>query len=375
MAQDGTPWVGTLSEGVSHYDGERWVAYTSADGLADDAVTSIATTPDGTLCFGTENGISCFDGGAWNTYTTDGPADNAIPKVAVAPDGVVWVGTGTMGRFASGRGVSRFDGTWTSYTTKDGLAHDIVNTIAVGPDGVVWAGAGDPSEAGFGVSRFDGQTWTTYTQEDGLVSDGVTSIAVAPDGTVWIGTYEGLSHFDGKATWTTYLEGKTIGSAAVMPDGTLWFGASYWVGSDQRYSVYRFDPASSSTDTEAWNTYRVENPVTSVALGPDGALWLGSYGGGVLRFEEQAVSGETGTVFTVDDGLVSNYVFSIAIAPDGAVWIGTYDGVSRFHGGNWVTYTKDDGLADDHVQSIAVSPDGALWFGAASGVSRYLPSD
>ena len=35
-------------------------------------------------------------------------------------------------------------------------------------------------------------------------------------------------------------------------------------------------------------------------------------------------------VFTMGDGLAQNYVNSVAIGPDGIVWIGTNNGVSRF---------------------------------------------
>ena len=100
----------------------------------------------------------------------------------------------------------------------------------------------------------------------------------------------------------------------------------------------------------------------------DGALWFGTYEGGVSRFD-----GQTWTAYTKDDGLALNNVQAIAVASDGALWFGTYGGgVSRFDGETWTTYVVDDGLADNKVYSVAMAPDGALWFGTGKGAKNLL---
>jgi ligand-binding sensor domain-containing protein len=77
------------------FDGQAWITYTAADGLASNTVRAIAVAPDGALWFGTEGGgVSRFDGEAWNTYATvDGLASNSVLAIAFAPDGAVWFGT------------------------------------------------------------------------------------------------------------------------------------------------------------------------------------------------------------------------------------------------------------------------------------------
>jgi ligand-binding sensor domain-containing protein len=71
---------------------------------------------------------------------------------------------------------------------------------------------------------------------------------------------------------------------AVGPDGTLWFGSGDELNDLPPGSgVSRYDPVSG-----AWQTFNkydglADNDVYAIAVGPDGALWFGTWGGGVSR--------------------------------------------------------------------------------------------
>jgi hypothetical protein len=157
-------WFGT-DKGVSHFDGKTWTTFTTADGLAGDNARAIAIASDGAVWAGTGGGISRFDGQAWTAYTpADWQArvwdiDDWVTAMAVAPEGIVWVGRWgldpTMPECMVSRGVSSFDGeSWSDDKT---LSNAPVHAIAVAPDGAVWFG----TDAG--VTRFDGTAWTTYS--------------------------------------------------------------------------------------------------------------------------------------------------------------------------------------------------------------------
>ena len=79
-------------------------------------------------------GLSRYDGEDWVTYTTDdGLPGNDIYALAVDLEGSVWIST--WGK------VSRFDGeTWITWTVEDGLGGEFVWDIAVGSDGTIWLG-------------------------------------------------------------------------------------------------------------------------------------------------------------------------------------------------------------------------------------------
>jgi ligand-binding sensor domain-containing protein len=441
VAPDGAIWFGTgtypgVGWGVLQLDGEVWTAYTKEHGLIDSRVHSIAVAPDGSVCFGTESGISCFDGTAWTSYITDDVlADNYIQAITAASDGTLW--------FTSDNGVSQFDGrSWVTYRETDGLGDDFVWSITAAPDGSIWCNHivffwpdGCPA---WGVSRFDGETWAHYTENNGLVDNCIVSIAVSPDGTIWFASEGGgISHFDPAAaegeTWTSYTVVNYIDSAFVAPDGALWIatwddvrrfdgenwttyepwissvsgsithtvwpmpiaatpdGALWFAAYDEREiaGVARFGPASAEHgEAVSWTAYMTDtlanNDVESVVFAPDGALWLGTDGGGVFHF-----NGTTWRAYTEEDGLASNSVWRIVEAPNGGVWIsyGACMGVSRFvpalgsesaeqgEAGRWITYTTADGLVDNCVFDITAAADGALWFATGGGISRYMLPD
>ncbi|VAX18418.1 hypothetical protein MNBD_NITROSPINAE01-1541 [hydrothermal vent metagenome] len=57
-------------------------------------VYSVALDDSGALWFGTNGGVSRFDGEKWLTLDIhNGLFDNSVYSVATAPDGNVWVGT------------------------------------------------------------------------------------------------------------------------------------------------------------------------------------------------------------------------------------------------------------------------------------------
>lgn len=133
----------------------------------------------------------------FSTYTTaDGLADNHVSSIAVAPDGALWFGTV--------RGISRFDPVatgeaWTTYTVADGLAGDDVRTVVMAADGRMWVSSEGRCWGSDGVSYFDGETWSTL-DGSGLPEELVSALVIDQDGRVWMGTHGGgLVVFDERA--------------------------------------------------------------------------------------------------------------------------------------------------------------------------------
>jgi ligand-binding sensor domain-containing protein len=94
VAQDDSVWVGTWGGGVSHYDGETWKNFTTADGLAGNIVYSLTQDSRGHFWFGTNGGLSYYDGSAWKTFTkNEGLLENNIYAIVTTQDNDVWVGS------------------------------------------------------------------------------------------------------------------------------------------------------------------------------------------------------------------------------------------------------------------------------------------
>lgn len=86
-------WFGTWGGGASLFDGERhWMNYTVDDGLAGNLVYSMTQDNKGVMWFGTNNGVSSFDGKNWTTYR-DGLPGKHYYAIEVEDNGVVWAAT------------------------------------------------------------------------------------------------------------------------------------------------------------------------------------------------------------------------------------------------------------------------------------------
>jgi ligand-binding sensor domain-containing protein len=345
----GTMWVAT-DQGLRCFDGTTWRTYTTKDGLASNEVKAIAIDAQGRKWCGTRNGVSCFDGTTWRTYTTkDGLASNEVTAIAIDAQGRKWFGHGAQreGHELREHGVSCFDGTtWRTYTTKDGLAPGPLYAIAIDAQGRKWFGTEG------GVSCLDGTTWRTYTTKDGLASDDVDAIAFDAEGRKWVGGGNGVCCFDGRS-WRRYAmkEGQPLGISVIAFDaeGRKWFGT--W-GS----GVFCLDGTT-------WRTYTNKdglpnNFVVAIAIDAQGRKWFGT--GGVSCFD-----GTTWRTYRIEGGWEENSVNAIAVDAEGRKWFGTQGGVSCFDGTTWRTYTTKDGLASNEVMAIAIDAHGRKWFGHA----------
>ena len=121
-----------------------------------------------------------------------------------------------------------------------------------------------------------------YTINDGLSQSSVTCILQDDNHSLWIGTQDGLNRFDGKtfeifnSDETEGLESEYIKCSVKTNDGKIWFGTTNGL------TVY--DP-----EKEQFKTYSMGAvtalQIESITKDASGALWLGTMGYGVLRFD------------------------------------------------------------------------------------------
>ena len=310
--------------------------------------------------------------GTWETYTTSnsGLAGNTVRAVFVDADGVKWFGTDS--------GLSRFDGAeWTSYRSGSGdpgLAHDRVNGIAVEslePDRKLWlATSGGVSSAWLkaGGLQFD----AVYRQEDGaLPSAEVNAAAVDVYSNKWFGTDAGAASFRDGA-WGIYtrenywINNNRVKCIATDPEGTNYLGTE-----GAGVSRLRIDPVDGITAASAidwaWSGL-VSDTCYAILFAKNGHEWYGTDKGLCLHTSKN--TREDWVTYTKADGLADDFVRAIAEDPGGVKWIGTNNGVSSFNGGIWKTYRTADGLAGNTVYAIAVDFDGSIWFATDQGVSH-----
>ncbi|MBI3621068.1 MAG: hypothetical protein HY208_02615 [Nitrospirae bacterium] len=144
-------------------------------------------------------------------------------------------------------------------------------------------------------------------------------------------------------------------------------GSNLWMGTSK--GLIRFNTANGEFQT--YSPQSTEGGIVSkgiyvIRVDPKGNKWVGTYGGGLSKFD-----GTTWTRYTSSDGLGDNWIYDLLFDQSGTMWVATWSGVSVFDGTRFKTYTVKDGLADKWVYSMVLDRDGIFWFGTEAGVSRF----
>lgn len=280
-----------------------------------------------------------------NTFTRqDGLANEYVFAIGIDSQGYKWFGT-------NAGGASRYkDGEWDVYFPMHGLADYWIYAFAEQQDGIYWIGTWD------GANRVDLKTMEFSKYKDELINEWVYGLDVDSQNRVWFGTEGGVSMFDGEA-WSEWNHDDGVGAAN---EAALPVSQNTGLGTRERH-----DLSVLVGGQESYNP----NYVFSTLADTDDVIWVGTWGGGVSRYE----NGDWHNL-TMQDGLAGNIVYSIAQDRSGAYWFGTNRGISRYAGGKFSNYDAESGLPGNHVYAIAVTEGDDIWVGTRSGVARLTPA-
>jgi hypothetical protein len=127
-------------------------------------------------------------------------------------------------------------------------------------------------------------------------------------------------------------------------------------------------------DGISWTVYNTfnsglpDNRVYAIAIDEQGNKWIGTFGGGVAKFD-----GFNWTVYNRSNSILpSNYILAIAIDNQGNKWIGTSGGLVKFDGVNWTVYkSSNSDLPYNWVRAIAIDEKGNKWIGTSDGLAKF----
>ena len=194
-------WIGGRGGGLTHFDGEHFVSYTTKDGLSNNFVTAIHRTSDGTLWIGTDGGgMNSFRNGKFKAHPVlNGSTANVVYGLTSDPDGTLWIAT-------RGDGLGRLrGGEFTMYNGRQGLPDDSIFGVINDRLGHLWMSSNkgifsvekkqlDQLDAG----SIKKMTAGVYGTADGMKNrecDGGFQPAVwrMRDGRLWFPTTDGVS--------------------------------------------------------------------------------------------------------------------------------------------------------------------------------------
>ena len=332
--------------------------YTDKDGLASSFVNCISQDHLGFLWFGTEHGLSRFNGIKFQHFTAEknGLKNDYINALLEDKEGNLWIGTdGGLTRLnASG---------FKTYTTADGLPSNRIYSIQIDRDGNLWIGTRA------GISRFDGTLFTTYSKKDGLIDNFIKEILIDEEGNLWIGTEQGLSYLakknsSGNGRFINYtinngLAGNEIQALLKDYKGNIWIGTS---GGLNCFQKEKKTFISYTTKDGMAN-----NNVNAIMEAKNKKIWIGTEGGISCRC---SASGEF-TNYYSKNGFPSDKVYAIFQDREGNIWFGTNLWVSRLQSLKITNFSKKDGLPDNLVWAIIEEKEGKYWIGTDKGLSCY----
>lgn len=156
--------------------------------------------------------------------------------------------------------------------------------------------------------------------------------------------------------------------------GFIWFGTMFGLVRYDgiNYKTYRFDPLDTNTLSN--------DDIISVYEDRDSNLWVGTYNGGVNKFDRH--SGVFKRYISnpdVQGSLSDNTVWTIFQDSKGVMWFGTENGgLGRLENGKFKSFKNDaansESISGNNIRSIAEDNEGNLWLGiAGKGLNKFDP--
>ncbi|SMG28701.1 hypothetical protein [Dethiosulfovibrio salsuginis] len=202
-----------------------------------------------------------------------------------------------------------------------------------------------------GLYSLEGGRWESLGGT--LPSSNLFSLRISPKGHLFLSTYdEALFSMDRGRSWTSLKGGGNVKEFFFTSQGT-------YLLVDWHRGILRYDGTSSKS-----KEVKVEGgdfPVTGFSEGPGGSLWASTFGGGMLRSDDD---GSTWSPF--NSGLDNLFVLSMVWSDTGVLYVGTMEGgVFALGDGEW---DKVDGLPYRSVVQAMAYSRGILFAGTLGGV-------
>ncbi|WP_028886387.1 two-component regulator propeller domain-containing protein [Teredinibacter turnerae] len=258
-----------------------------------------------------------------------------------------------------------------------------INSIHQDADGFLWFAAVK------GLARYDGYTLRTYEQrvDDPLSISHLWVKHLLRDsrGDLWAVTHTGLCRYLRTDDGFQCFPGR--GQSDAVPN--LYF---YYLFEDSRQQMWAstslgirlFNPSNgalslapeplNSTLTAVGNANT--NSVNTVAEAPNGDLWFGLEGNGLIRYSPPTHSLIHYHLNDDHSKLQSNQIRSILADSNGVIWIGTLGaGIARFNeqSGEFERFLHSASEKADTVWDIMEDQNGLFWIGDGTGVHLYNP--
>ena len=328
----------------------QWGSVTVFNGLPSDSVRAIAQTENGVMWFGTDSGLSRFDGRRVQTIPLGGPETDRVLSLALEGSDVLWVGTDSgayvlmSGEFKPVRGTEGV--AITSLTVRSGtgyLGTDTGLVLSISPGGY----EASPMFA------------NALTNEDGTPLS-IGCLVHSKDRLLACTSGRGAVEIveNTAKEFTAAPRTPLVGSMAVASDGQVWFGANAAKGASGVY-VTGSDSKIARIPAPTADVFSLE--------ANSGGVWAGTERYGLFQFVGSKLK-KNFTFENTSGGLRSNTILTMFTDREGVLWIGTNRGVSRFDTNGASQETVSDIPNSNFIRSLYQTADGMLYAGSNRGL-------
>lgn len=338
----GRLWIGTRV-GLVVLEQGNFRRLQSAPALEEAGVIDITQGRDGAMWFATTRGLyRTSNTGIERVPDSEGLIGSNIRALAEDKNGALWVSTGEAGL------QRRENGKFTIVPLAHNAVADPVLAIHEDSHGSLWLGTRKgrllrrERHAFLSVQSLDRSIYVITSDRDGnlWVAAGQSLMRIAAGRADMLQLPGGIGRL-----WTVHED----------REGNLWVGsagAGLYKLSDAKFAFY--GPQEGLEGGLMW----------SIGGAPDGSLWIGSEIG-----PSRYVNGRMESV-GMRYGLVNTRIRAVLVARSGVVWLGTFGrGLFRIENEHVLQFTREQhGLADDSIDALAEDGRGRLWVGSHRGV-------
>ena len=351
-------WLWLTHRGVMVHDGQAWYPFSASLPDIDFSATRLTYEDrEGNIWIGLWGGGLVFcDPTSIRRYTeADGLPDREIRHLGEDHEDRMWIGTmGGMACMEVGQ----------IRPVKTG---EIVSAIVVDSQGQVWSG-GDAGK----VYKWEDQTPQAITVTEDPHPEEIAGLCEDGQGRIWVGTSESrfgwieenrFIPLECDTALQDQEESFWVGSLLQDQDGVFWLGSVGEVPALYCYEDGHLRPADmAEVESIAYVNVLWEHQNT---------LWVGT-GKGLFALD---LSSREVRHFTAEQfGLSANGILALTVDPEGHIWMGTSGGgVLRYDGETFQSIRLGPSALENKVEAVLCDRRGRLWFGTRAGLVAYQP--
>lgn len=333
--------------------------YSVEDGLVHSNVFRMFQDSKGYMWFGTEVGLSRFDGHHFENFSHYAPFKSSqVLGFAESVDGTIWINTYDQKLH------TYKDGLFREFIPEDGLIMDKSTNIYVDQKNKIWLF----SEFGISsitsrVAKFEFLQVKDYLPNIDKLGRLFNSFYITKDRNILASTNSGILKLNnGKFSWEFKDVVKSNSVFAMNEDefGNFWLGVMgsiLSVSNDGKVNHY-------------YRSFMQGKKVQHLEVDQKGRVWFAGEGLGLAVISDDKIE-----FLEPRLNLQKKQINDILIDSENNTWIGTFgNGVYKISELSSASYTIEHSLSNNYIQSLKEGKDGTIWIGTIGGLNTITDS-